>query len=680
MDFGAASVSYYAPVRQTLAPAPVVEAVVGLAPVSAPALPNAVVSYYNQFPAPVLTKEGNVPSRFEVSRADTGVKSRDQRREELMKASSAASTAPCRSHNRAIVAAADPDQVFAVFERYGSGFDGVNYSTALTRLAKFAAAGVRADAARLQHLRAAAGARLDAFAMRNVCSIAWSLGKLGIRDQPMLAAVAGLVTERFRLLSPKDVGIVAWGFASTRYRHTPSLSAIGAMAIEHRELLEPAELANVVWGFATLQFRQGQVMHKLASVFTEAADAYQAKEMANVLWSYSSLSYRDDHETRTDSPLFTKVGDLLAKRIEDFDAQGLTNLVWSYANILHKAPSSLMQGCACRIDRVWAELKPQEVANALWVFERLGDPALASVAAARMERHELSLDSWSGEQLSKLVASLELQLPGSLATGLARAAFEARLLNPVCEFLGSLGPSVSRQEYVQKLRAFELFHLGPTSTPRALAALNLVFLDVAEEAAFRERAIEALLQFYLFKANALAVREVAMLTGGQTTSRWIAAEVEYDLRGPRGNRAGHLTLGVGASERPGRVLPDFGDLTAALRDSSASVAAEWLWSVTLAGDVGRSSHCEYVALAEHVVDCELRALGLGSSPRVSPEAEFTGEVRLFTTHYPCLSCVGVLAQFRARFPYIKVSVSFLEWRDWQLEMRRAIQRRREPPR
>lgn len=209
--------------------------------------------------------------------------SAERRREELLSTSSGVSTSPCRAHNRAIMAATSVTEKLNVFEQYESAFDGCNFATSISRIAKL---GGHCDQERLARLRAAILSRLKTFAMRHLSSVAWSVGKLNLRDDTLLEAICDLITSRFREMSPKDLGIVTWGLATARFRHAPCLSAVASVAVEHRDLLEPVELSNLVWGFATLQFRQGEMMGKLANICTATAASYNAKEFASVLWSY----------------------------------------------------------------------------------------------------------------------------------------------------------------------------------------------------------------------------------------------------------------------------------------------------------------------------------------------------------------------------------------------------------
>mmetsp|Transcript_67421 Transcript_67421/g.217754 ORF Transcript_67421/g.217754 Transcript_67421/m.217754 type:complete len:901 (+) Transcript_67421:169-2871(+) len=48
---------------------------------------------------------------------------------------------------------------------------------------------------------------------------------------------------------------------------------------------------------------------------------------------------------------------------------------------------------------------------------------------------------------------------------------------------------------------------------------------------------------------------------------------------------------------------------------------------------------------------------------VARPSKASGEVRLFGTHTPCISCMAVFCQFQAAFPGVKLRVEFTEWRE-----------------
>lgn len=400
------------------------------------------------------------------------------------------------------------------------------------------------------------------------------------------------------------------------------------------------------------------------------------------------MGFRDDHHTRVGSPLFSEVGGILAERMSEFDPQGLTNLIWSFANIKHQPPEKLLDRCCKRFDGLWPELKPQEISNALWAFERVGSSAPVDVLQNWLEggRAGPGFEEWSGEQLLKLTVYLEACGHSTPACDIAVKAFERRHFKPICDFLQAPPPNVpsasGREEYIRTLRAFELFHLGPHFTAQALQQFGLALCSGEEEDAFCKSAREALSRHYLEGNDAPARQEPAMLRGGQTTSRWVAAEVFFDVAGAdqkvlRGRRTVPADVIPRPAEagREARELRLRGGGRAALPQQSMSQAAvtastDWLWSVPLAGDVERSTHCEFVAL--HQLASELRTLcGTTSAAGLAPEVR--GRVWLFISHFPCLSCLGVFSQFRHRFPNVHIAVGCVEWNEWQQVLLRALE-------
>jgi hypothetical protein len=397
------------------------------------------------------------------------------------------------------------------------------------------------------------------------------------------------------------------------------------------------------------------------------------------------MGFRDDHHTRVGSPLFSEVGGILAQRMSEFDPQGLTNLIWSFANIKHQPPEKMVDSCVERFDSLWSELKPQEISNALWAFERLGSSSPAHILQTWLEgrRSGPHFDEWSGEQLLKLTVYLEACLPTSSARDIAVKAFEERHFDPICAFFHAQLPrmpaAMGREDYVHALRRFELFHLGPHFTALALERLTVALPRGEEEDAFCASAREALFRHYLEGDDAPARQESAMLRGGQTTSRWVAAEVCFDVSGI-GDRvlSGRRTVPAEIIPRPaeaGREAREQRRNGAAAIPSpqqtsgqTAETGFEWLWSVPLAGDVERSTHCEFVALRQLASEmCKL-----GACPDSTSAPAVRGRVWMFVSHYPCLSCLGVFAQFRNRFPNVSIGIVCVEWSDWQRDLLRAL--------
>lgn len=59
---------------------------------------------------------------------------------------------------------------------------------------------------------------------------------------------------------------------------------------------------------------------------------------------------------------------------------------------------------------------------------------------------------------------------------------------------------------------------------------------------------------------------------------------------------------------------------------------------------------------------------LNAAAEFSEPIEFTGTVRIYASHTPCLACLAVFCQFRARFPGIRLSIAFATWRETRVRL------------
>lgn len=84
-------------------------------------------------------------------------------------------------------------------------------------------------------------------------------------------------------------------------------------------------------------------------------------------------------------------------------------------------------------------------------------------------------------------------------------------------------------------------------------------------------------------------------------------------------------------------------------------AGALLVPVYLAHD--RSGHAEFLALSQMMG----LVAGVVKSSGGYGLQNVTGSIRLYVTHHPCLSCVGVMSQLRSALPNVAVEVSY-DWR------------------
>jgi len=75
----------------------------------------------------------------------------------------------------------------------------------------------------------------------------------------------------------------------------------------------------------------------------------------------------------------------------------------------------------------------------------------------------------------------------------------------------------------------------------------------------------------------------------------------------------------------------------------------------------RAAHAERHALLRLLAEL-LGAKRTGASASDADMMVMSGDVWLFATHTPCISCLAVFCQFRRLLPGVRLHISFLEWR------------------
>mmetsp|Transcript_43371 Transcript_43371/g.97897 ORF Transcript_43371/g.97897 Transcript_43371/m.97897 type:complete len:243 (-) Transcript_43371:41-769(-) len=187
------------------------------------------------------------------------------------------------------------------------------------------------------------------------------------------------------------------------------------------------------------------------------------------------------------------------------------------------------------------------------------------------------------------------------------------------------------QEWVHKV---QLPHFGAAYTHRALEACGARCLGPSRSGeAWVAAAREAVARAAWWSCPHAAV-------SSQGVAAWVAASLEV--------------AGGSRVEESGRVF---------LADDSAehSILVErMLQPIYL--QVPRNGHAERRALIE-LLRAVSRAFGSGNAERWEDTA---GSVRLYASHYPCMSCLVVIAQFARRLPRVTVFMEFDNaWGSWR---------------
>jgi len=209
--------------------------------------------------------------------------------------------------------------------------------------------------------------------------------------------------------------------------------------------------------------------------------------------------------------------------------------------------------------------------------------------------------------------------------------FERELLLPAMQCLSAIvDPALELQTSLRELKAYldarQLPHLGPFFTRRALAALGW-FWSVglppwAEAARLEAWAVQGL--------------SVGNLVRTERIMAWVAASLRFrDLPLELPGRLFHAGVPPEADEDVRALLqPTFRHMA---RDDHAERGA-LLWVVLRALDACRA--------------------GTGAL------SELAGSVRLYVSHFPCMSCLAVLGQFARLAPCASLEAAFDDaWHD-----------------
>ena len=134
-------------------------------------------------------------------------------------------------------------------------------------------------------------------------------------------------------------------------------------------------------------------------------DRFDGRCLSNLVYAYALMGYNP--HIGEDSTLLDGIAEVCLGRIKEFEPQGISNTLWSFAT-LGVVDSRLFQSMGDFMVQSsnFKEFKPQELSNILWafassgeshsiLFERIGESILQSNHLNRFKPQELSSTLWS---------------------------------------------------------------------------------------------------------------------------------------------------------------------------------------------------------------------------------------------------------------------------------------------
>ncbi|KAJ1459448.1 hypothetical protein M885DRAFT_479327, partial [Pelagophyceae sp. CCMP2097] len=157
-------------------------------------------------------------------------------------------------------------EVLAVFERGGDSFNGVNFGTALHKIAILGnvPAGGRPKLQLLAERAALSMASSADWEPRSIASACWAAARLGVPVPQLFAASAIEAKKKILRYAAKDLASLAWAFAEARIEAPVLFKAVAFAAQKRLNSFNAQALANLSWAFARAGFEAPQLFRLIS--------------------------------------------------------------------------------------------------------------------------------------------------------------------------------------------------------------------------------------------------------------------------------------------------------------------------------------------------------------------------------------------------------------------------------
>ncbi|CAE7445535.1 RAP [Symbiodinium necroappetens] len=496
---------------------------------------------------------------------------------------------------------------------------------------------------------------------QNLSNILWSFSQVRLPNHALFQEVARhpeVFDDDTHKVSSQHITNILWAFSRIHGKLGMFRSFFDAgaeAAIPKLGTFKTQELANLLWTFANQTMYHEDLFAAVAEHAKGRIAEFDNFDLSQLLWSFAKVWWRDANllgEAAQDMLFGPK------NRLKRMCAQDLGCVLWAFA-MLQWPDEALFQSLARAVREQFGTLKPLDIGNVAWALAMSNQ---MDVSTARMiADHALRQpgDSFghdfgaTAEGWVHVLSSLEEPLSGTVVDlekweGL-KARFNAAIFAPLCEKLQRLrrvteaeGDTAQRMmDMRQELGLVEawvgdlqLEHLGPEYSE--LLASRCGLWSPGEWTTRARNALEA-----FEKTSSQCTSPERMQDGVQRGKSYrvglhqskVLAWLAYDLqlRSPTSNAE---------LSEPGQVV-SYGR---AERDFCPHwQAAEKLLLPLASTSHSRGGHAERVAMLQvfaHALRCAAGHSGPGA-------AELTGDVWLFASHWPCISCLAVLCQATA---------------------------------
>ncbi|CAE7773210.1 eef1aknmt [Symbiodinium pilosum] len=529
------------------------------------------------------------------------------------------------------------------------------------------AAVLHKDSSMISRLTSLGKVMIAELSAQNLAISVWALASLEVRDHQFFERAADPFVARLAECKTQELNNMLWAYATACVR-LPWLfikvcNHARAVGLEEFKM---HELSIMMWAHGTAGVCNHDFFDDVVGEVLEnrGIESCAPREVANAAWAYSTII------GRCHWPWMEAVAGFSESHICEFDMQGIGNVLWSFANVVTYSKALLEVACSETAKRVRQD--PQSAShNVAQVLS-----AAQAAGALHVELLEAAVDAFLGHDFAleaskssmQSITARELLILGNAARPASdRLGGRWKRLMDYLDFhifhpLRRAVPSISEghdnwSSMEDCISELDLDHLGVGFTAQFLADINAVSSteifggsessgsDWIKEAAAacaieRERAIRA------GQAEAAPLNQQKLVRQlDKVNKREIVAWVRVHAAG---------------KTEPGRAFSWQLEAETSKESSSASRLLKPLMTRSrvapnLVGEHDRSGHAERCALMQVTAD-----LLDGTSPNNGWRIK--GELFLYVTHYPCISCVCVIAQFSRLFPQLAIHLAYADGR------------------
>jgi len=406
----------------------------------------------------------------------------------------------------------------------------------------------------------------------------------------------------------------------------------------------PQEIQNTSWAFARLGIKHEEFIGAMCDYGVTIVHQFTPQDMSNMALSTAKMNMRHDL-------LYGHIEEYSKTHLANFEAREISNLSWAFSICFYPMESWCSAVCSTFIHIARTSSEGWELVqfiNAAWIG-----------------RKTMSASDWT--QLQQL--------------------FDERVFTPVVTALRNVMTGIpGAHENMQRLiKGLEVDFLGPRYTRTALTILGLTsspsdaFHDDIDPLSIVAGVwgVEARRHCYadleVVKSNLSETAAVFDRFGPH--ERRVLAWMSYDLSifSTKLNEPGRISHWDFDEHRPERSRQD---TMLNSREGSYSIdkldvrlAQEWLRPLFAQHDrVGHAERQASVEIALNIAEC-IPPHERWPVCGYYEESVVYGSLRLFVCHFFCISCMGVMTQFRQRFPGITLDLDYDDcWRSRLLDV------------